>query len=664
MFTLLNPFVYWLGFLSLIPLVIHFLGKSRTKKILFPSLLLIEKPLVHSTRRHRLKNLLLLLCRTLLVVCLLLALGKPVFVPRKTVGNTIANPVVLLNNGAWSFLGVDDGHTLLTLQKSLITSLDTLAPDRVLVVPLISSTGGKMRKSGYWRFGRYDTALEKIETLLAGEKATHLYIPVMRWQALSGLSEKIETLCRVHPLLNVYLLDYSGFTLRPIGLERPDFSFPPEKPEIIITSRLNPATLKGEGPVKIRLTLNGRLKGENIVETGDDATQPGSIQFNIPKQKYVTGCLTRFRQAGFGPYDRHFFSFLSPGNLRILHVGSDLTSLAALGKPGYAKSIHHVAELTGGALLNNLGQYNLICLSNAAITSDGVYPKLLEYVRTGGTLVVSLGDRSDIPRLNREILVPAKMGYAGASGPGPSGKEKVSIHLNADALDFEEPAFDGITLEARVSRQFKFMRDQNARVVLSTKTGPLLLRSDVLKGRLFLWITDPDNLEWTTLGFSAFLPLWYRTLLHDDTQEKWPSRQVDSDSIYIHNIPQNTLFQPVIQDPEGRPFNAVRKQYGHIHIGPFPDLGLYRLLNGEDTTLLAVNLAALPEPSGPGEFRDKLKEGVSRQIEILPPDKIRLGALPTRHPLWRLFAAAAAVFFLLEGLILLFFSKRPMKTSG
>jgi hypothetical protein len=266
--------------------------------------------------------------------------------------------------------------------------------------------------------------------------------------------------------------------------------------------------------------------------------------------------------------------------------------------------------------------------------------------------------------LNREILVPAKMGYAGASDLGSSGKEEVSIHLNADALDFEEPAFDGIILEARVSRQFKFMRDQNTRVVLSSKAGPLLLRSDVLKGRLFLWTTDTDNLEWTTLGFSAFLPLWYRTLLHDDTQEKWPARQVDSDSIYIKRAPQNTLFQPVVQDPEGRPFNAVRKQYGHIHIGPFPDLGLYRLLNGKDTTLLAVNLAALPEPFGPGTFRDKLKGGVSRRIKILQPDKLILSALPTRRPLWRVFAAAAAVFLLLEGIILIFFSKRPLKTSG
>ena len=77
MFSLLSPLSLWLGALLAIPLVIHFLGRQRLRKEPFPSLLLVEERFAKSMQRHRLKNLLLLLIRTLLILCLLLALANP-----------------------------------------------------------------------------------------------------------------------------------------------------------------------------------------------------------------------------------------------------------------------------------------------------------------------------------------------------------------------------------------------------------------------------------------------------------------------------------------------------------------------------------------------------------------------------------------------------------
>ncbi|HLP43266.1 MAG TPA: BatA domain-containing protein, partial [Fibrobacteria bacterium] len=77
MFSFLTPFSPWLGALLAIPLVIHFLGRQRLRKEPFPSLMLLEERFAKSMQRHRLKNLLLLFLRTLLILCLFLALANP-----------------------------------------------------------------------------------------------------------------------------------------------------------------------------------------------------------------------------------------------------------------------------------------------------------------------------------------------------------------------------------------------------------------------------------------------------------------------------------------------------------------------------------------------------------------------------------------------------------
>ena len=77
MFSFLSPVSLWLGALLAIPLVIHFLGRQRLRKEPFPSLLLLQEQFAKSMHRHRLKNLLLLVIRTLLILCLLLALANP-----------------------------------------------------------------------------------------------------------------------------------------------------------------------------------------------------------------------------------------------------------------------------------------------------------------------------------------------------------------------------------------------------------------------------------------------------------------------------------------------------------------------------------------------------------------------------------------------------------
>ncbi|HKP95963.1 MAG TPA: BatA domain-containing protein, partial [Fibrobacteria bacterium] len=103
MFSLLNPISLWFGAALAVPLMIHFLGRQRLHRRPFPSLLLVRERFSKSMHRHRLKNLLLLILRTLLILCLLLALGNPALESRHAAAKPDLS-LALIHNGVYGRL--------------------------------------------------------------------------------------------------------------------------------------------------------------------------------------------------------------------------------------------------------------------------------------------------------------------------------------------------------------------------------------------------------------------------------------------------------------------------------------------------------------------------------------------------------------------------------
>src|SRR3989338_7229249 len=74
----LSPLAFWLAPFVAVPALIHFLGRVRPKLLDFPSLLPVRGNTARAMRRHRLKNWLQLLLRTLALAALVLAAADPV----------------------------------------------------------------------------------------------------------------------------------------------------------------------------------------------------------------------------------------------------------------------------------------------------------------------------------------------------------------------------------------------------------------------------------------------------------------------------------------------------------------------------------------------------------------------------------------------------------
>jgi hypothetical protein len=116
------PALLPLAALAAIPVVIHILSRLRLKRAEFPSLLLLTTAKRERFSWLRLKELLLLIFRTLALLGLLLALARP-FVRHRLPGLGRANDLVVILDDSYSMSGPSQWKQALAVARELLNSL-------------------------------------------------------------------------------------------------------------------------------------------------------------------------------------------------------------------------------------------------------------------------------------------------------------------------------------------------------------------------------------------------------------------------------------------------------------------------------------------------------------------------------------------------------------
>ncbi|MFC1583953.1 BatA domain-containing protein [Fibrobacterota bacterium] len=661
MFSFLHPLALWFGLFALIPLVIHFMGRSKTRKLLFPSLLLFQEQLVRVSRKHRIRNFLLLACRTLFIISLLLALINPVYHGQSPVSET-SRSIVLINNGAWAGLRDKSGQTLFQRQLRDTEKLDSLSSGKVKRVYLFGSASSEESGRIHSRFGDYAKALWKISTLLDESRGvmTHVHLPLFRWSDLVMCSHELTALCKTYPLLRIIIMDFSAYTQDLEQLSNITTSFSFEKPVITLNCLIEHPRLEAGTGEKLQVFLNGKLNQETTLSKTPKEKTGYMFSLPFPSEKFASGSLVLKGAPENTPYSQYHFSYLLPGQARILHAGTDLTSLPSLGKAVYFKSIQHVDRLESDSLFNHLKDFQLIYLSNAEIGKDRAYPRLLEYVRNGGTLLIGVGNNTDISRLNREILVPSKMGYLTPGKISVPDERRpadavTTINLHGQSISPREHFLHKFNPVSYVNRQLLLKENKQVLPVLSNAKGLLLVKRSFKKGAIYLWTTDIDNLEWTGIGVTAFVPTFHQWVFNQSIRLEKRNLSGVSDSVYIHPLTAESRQDLLVLGPHDEPFKAFDKHYGELHLGPFSELGHYKILQGTDTTVFAVNLMRADKASSQEDYLQKIKPCRKQHRIVEAHDSLKT-LRGTFHPLWKLFILSAIMFLFFEILIARFFS--------
>ncbi|MDB5104092.1 MAG: hypothetical protein JWP91_1781 [Fibrobacteres bacterium] len=718
MFSLLSPISLWLGAALAVPLMIHFLGRQRLRRQPFPSLLLVRERFSKSMHRHRLKNLLLLLIRTLLILCLLLALANPAMESRRASAKPDIS-IALIHNGIYGRLqpqgdagedpsGVQaslpatpnaQGTEALDLQWRRLRALDSLAGIRSQVLPVIEDGSGAQEVSE--RFGNYGGAVGRAIAALGSRPGTaQIHLPVFDWGELAALQADLSLALKEHPGLQFVLTDYGKAASRLSAFTGLKATPSPESPTIRLVARLSPEAANDAGG-KTQVSLNGRLFQEVSPLGGRaEVTLPlGEGPRTVGKFALASG--------GFASPEFHF-CFPEAGEWALAHAGSALASLPSLGRESYFRRIVHVASAkdipwngaVGGAgkadqggmaktgSRGASGGLRLVYLAAERGAQPDVYARAVEYVKRGGRLIIGVGRESDIPMLNRFLLQPLRMGRLGnlveTAGAGSASPAPVSIDREALARMGRLPVDPG-TLGA-VRKRFAFAPDSGVEIILRQGgvSEAVLAAREFHKGQVLLWTTDLDDLEWSDIGVSPLIPLLHQAFQETGAGDRAANLAVASDSIYTASSGQDADGMAAVPaaagagvsgngtrtevfDPEGRPFTKVRADGSRLRIGPFDRLGIHLIVTGRDTAAFAVNLAS-HGPAGGIRAAEGISEDPSATAWAEANEEAKAGFLkelkPFRGRLTVLSPGESAVVqasvrrlwpeFLLAALLLLF----------
>jgi hypothetical protein len=555
-----------LGGLALagLPIIIHLLNRRRFKTMEWAAMDFLLKAAVRNRRRVRLENLLLLALRTLLVLCLILAVARPFTKREDTLASIFGSAgsterVILLDDSHSMRAGQGNKSAFLNakqLIKRLVTRLhDDRSGDRVTIV-----LGSRPREGGEG-FARvavasaqYKQLLRKLDALRVSDGVFDLLGAV---ETISDTYEEKEARVVLHLVSDFRSKDWvdvDGSVQPDVALalasfaERGEVRFldvgaaPVQNVGVVDLKPADRAVIAGVPATFVATVKNhGPDPAGNVslwFEFGDNVTLPIRIETTLqPGQTADVKTEFTFRAAGHAVVKARTQTDVLPGddvrrrvvdvrkNMRFLLVDGEPEQedfrgetdflAAALMPPGKVDSGIEVDAISEhGFSGRELDGYDGVFLCNVYRLPDDRVKKLEEYVRAGGGLVFFLGDQVDPAVYNTTFygrgeevgkkLLPLLL-------RDTEGSSDNYVNLGAPALDHPVVRFlRGINqIVFRTVAVGRYIRCEEtarspARIILTLGDedgSPFLAEKSFGEGRVLLFTTAAD-LEWSNFPHS------------------------------------------------------------------------------------------------------------------------------------------------------------------
>ena len=498
-----------------LPVWLHLLRKHRTTPLPFSSLMFFEKRTQSSIKHRRLRYLLLFAFRTALILLLVLAFAHP-FVQRRIPPRTRSNEVavVAIDNS----LSMRSGDRLAQAKqaaKSLISGLHVGERAQVLTIgsrvqvmsevtddhaPLNAAIDAIEVSDDRSSFGELSRSVRSIAQSLHLPLTVYLYSDMQQTGMPANFNDlrlnpdiKLET----HP---VEKGEVPNFTVE--NVVAPRRVFDNKKSRVL-------ATVAGFGTRKdirnVTLLLNGRTvetKTVEVPESGRGAVEFLSMDVPYGRNKGEVRIDSADKLAAD---DVFYFSVERSDPRPALYVhetdnnGGMLYFKTALEASG--QSAFDIASVTADQAGNlSPSKYAFVVLADLGSVAAGFENQLRDYVRGGGSVLVTLGSRA---AMRGKVPVTGQA----IQGSSYSGREGDRFQT-ASWLDPSHPSI----LKGERWEDVKFLRAMKvtpgeARVVAKlTDQTPLLLDQQMGEGHVVVFASTFDNIDNDFPLHASFVP--------------------------------------------------------------------------------------------------------------------------------------------------------------
>ncbi len=646
-FSFLNPGFLWALPAAAIPLLIHLLSRRRLPEIPFPTTSFLQTLEPREIRRIRLRELLLLLLRTLALLLFVLAFARPALTPADAVTHAAAAVGILLDDSE-SMAAVDErGHARIDEAKARAAALveASRSGDAIL---LASSTREEAPRPdrGDDRV-RLRRAVDRIEALprpasmaptLGGLRRAmersplpfrELYVVSDFQRSNFSDAARAELVRAATAGMRVFLVPVAGSSLPNRAFESidPEIRPGPEGRGLELRARLVNHASAPSDRIAIRLR-----EGEALIGGGDASLRAGERAWiampieerglGVSGSSRETRVTAEMDEDALATDDVWHAVLGAPRRLRVLRIvearggAPPRFTALALDPSRNGASGFSVEEGSPASLLSlTAGRADVVLLEDVAALSGDAEARLRAFVRDGGGLVVAMGPHADPDYYSRRFfpgLIDLSLQSAARAPDGGS------YELRARAAG--HPILEGLSVEVGAplskARLTGLVRGNvttpRAEVVVQTSSGlPVVVAAPSVA--VFLSSLSDD---WGELPFSgAYVPLIRGMVSHAARAESGapPSLVVGaaprmrlaaapSGGIRVRG-PRDYVSTATVE-AEGTGFRAVA-------LDPAPAPGFYQFdTEGQMLGTVAVNV-----------------DPVESDLTTLPPDSLR-AALP------------------------------------
>lgn len=690
MISFLNTLILYALPTIAIPLLIHLFTKQKMKKILFSSLEFLKEMQKENIRSVRLKQILLIVIRTLIILMIVLAFARPAI--RKmglgsNAGGSRSSIVIILDN-SMSMAHAVNGSQLFDFAKDKAFELvEALKPgDEVYLMNPVYPGNIPVVGPKY----NFETIKQNIQTTSLSDYATDLVGAIREAQNLLLQSENInreiymisdfqakgfhQQTEQLSPVLDsdirLFLLPIAEKEYRNVAVQEIKLInqiLERGKPAEVAVKITNWGNISEKNRL-VQLLINGKRSSQTTIDLKPGETQVVSFKFTPDQVGFQSG-LVLLEEDELSRDNQRFFSFFVPLEINVLLAGKmerDVRYFQWALHPSddVASSLKPKFVAADQLSTVDFSPYQVVILSNVPDLRTSVVNKLKDYVTNGGGLIITLGSDVDIraynENINSKFNLPEFTDAVGRIG-------STDAFISFGKVDFSHPIFHTLFEQdekhvdsPKFFFSFKLSKNSQAEPIISYNNNyPFIIESKMGKGRILLLTTAVDP-AWSDFAVKGiFAPLVNRCVSY-----LAGSGELQMDEIYVGNEIRFAGSQTSgqinlsIRTPDDRQIKVKPLISENKLVAAFAQTsqpGIYSLYN--QNNLLgqwAINVAPDESDCHPMEMENlKQIEGEGTIIELKPDDDLQTQIYNSRFgkELWKIFLLIALGLIILEMLL-------------
>ncbi len=617
--SFLNPAILFGLAAASLPVLIHLFTRTKSKTVLFSSLGFLRELEQQAIKKVKIREILLLILRTLIIVFIVLAFARPTLrgsMSGLLSGNARTSAVVVIDNSL-SMGRAKEGQTLIQSAKYLAHRIaDNMAPGDELY--LVTPDDTTRDRRSFHDDGMFRKAVDRVDLVYHKTDMTAATVYAQHLLARSAnVNKELYVISDMQQ--NSFSLDSLVFTDR-----QRVFALPLEHGAVSnLTAahvELKSTILEKDKLVELEarfanhndIDVNGKLalldvNSEKVAQSTLRVEKKSSVPENFKFVLKQTGLVPGFVQLEEDDLafdNARYFAFYVPEQLAVGLAGqnsvdTDYVEMALTT----AFSDHYKIErlATDNLAYARIDRLDVLVVSNFTRLSDLFVEKCTDFVARGGGLLLALGPNTDIRHYNNGLLkslgLPQLLATIGDI-------KSTNAYFSLGKIDYYHPVFaDIFGQESSFSKpRFRFaLRSADApdaaNIIQFSDGAPFLYEKKHQQGTVFVFTAgfDPQNSDFTHK--TIFAPLIHQSVNYLGRFQDNRTGQLAVGEEIRFKIPTERLNQNmVMQKPDNQ---SDKIQPDITPSGPWISYrdtqqpGFYKLYAGKTPIALwAVNIDA------------------------------------------------------------------------